>query len=40
VNARVLPFVAEAVEVSGVVEDWEGLRMLRVDDEPAALRRR
>jgi hypothetical protein len=39
-NARVLPFVAEAVEVSGVVEDWEGLRMLRVDDEPAALRRR
>lgn len=40
VNTRVLPFVGEAVEVSGVVEDWEGLRVLRVDDEPAALRRR
>lgn len=39
-NNRVLPFVAEAVEVTGVVEDWEGLRVLRVDDEPAALRRR
>lgn len=39
-NKRVLPFVAEPVEVTGVVEEWDGLRVLRVDDDPAALQRR
>lgn len=39
VNTRVLPFVAEPVEITGTLEEVEGLRILHIGDEPSALRR-
>jgi hypothetical protein len=39
-NRRVVPFIAEPVEVTGEVEEADGQQILRVDGDAAAIRRR